>query len=159
MPDHAPNLVCLERNKQDGKRSRWRPAGAQLRGPASAVREKLGGVQEALGWKNQSLLNGGQGVHVVSVAVAVPAAAAAMGHENCRSAVERGGYHAASTEHLPGPLRRVHHTAEPPGVRSNPKSGKTGVLGRGFGKSGREANLQAAGLRFPRTVPPVEGDV
>lgn len=90
-----------------------------------------------MGWRNQSILDGRPGMHAVPVAAAVPLAAAAAGAKSRQSAMERGGYHAAFAEHLPGTLRRVHHTAEPPaGVSANPESGK--VWEGGFGKLGGE---------------------
>lgn len=69
----------------------------------------------------------------VAVAVAVPLAACAAGVESCWSALEWGGYHASPTEHLPGPLRRVHHAAEPPArVSAKPECEKA----EGWGEVG-----------------------
>lgn len=55
----------------------------------------------------------------MAVAMAVLADSASGG----KSAVDRGGYHSSPPEHLPGPLRRVHHAAEP-GVSAKPDSEK-----------------------------------
>lgn len=61
----------------------------------------------------------------VAMAVAVPLAAGTAGVESCWGSLERGGYHASPPEHLPGPLRGVHHAAEPPvGVSAKPEREK-----------------------------------
>lgn len=67
-------------------------------------------------------------------------AAGAAGSESCGSAVEREGYHASPPEHLPGPLRGVHHAAEP-GVSAKPDPEKV----EGWGEVGA-LESQAEGL-------------
>lgn len=93
--------------------------GGRAGGPGPApgtarATEEVGGVR-----KYRSLLHGGGvGMRGRRAAAARAAVAAVSGAGGGRP-VERGGYQPAAAEHLPGPLRRVHHAAEPAvGVRS-----------------------------------------